>query len=893
LIVTDTATHESLETLSCIILNVETAALQHLSVENPSRPINPSRAAYVIYTSGTTGAPKGVVVTEQNMVSNLEMLRHIYPTGTDSRMLQACSQAFDVSVFEMFFAWMTGMCLCSAVNDILFEDLELAIRSLQVTHLSMTPTVAGLVRRSALPNVEFLVTAGEAMTQAVLDEWKGVLYQGYGPSETTNICTVKKMEDGDHIQHLGHAFENTSAFVLYPESPTPVPFGAVGELCFGGDQVAKGYLNEPDLTASKFVTQSNLGTIYRSGDLGRMLCDGSLIIMGRLDDQVKLRGQRIDVGEIESIVASTRKTSSCATTVIRRDDESPKQLALFYTHQEALSSGFRVLSPDDDSETRKAIFATLEAALPAYMIPSYLVPVSAVPRTASGKIDRQALAAAFGNITLQDLKRMSSRVDEEPVDSEWSGDEKQVADELLAALHLTERIGRWTPLAALGLDSITAISVAKHLSQVFDRRVAVSDILMNPTVAQLTARLVRTSQSLAVPRDHSSWFSQEFLDSVSKKFEGVGFEVEAVLPCTPLQEAMLATGSGSYYNRMLLHLKIPPRDLKAFWETMVERHGILRTCFVSTEDSERPFAQVVVKTAPLRWEMGSSDWVPDLHFAKMERAVGDPVDSMRPPLEHSVAFRDGTPLLFFLCHHAIYDGVAMSLLFEEVENLARGLELRPSVPYEPFLREALDLSPDTDDFWREKFQSFCPAKFSRSASVEMSQTTLSLRLDLQLKAMEEKAQSLGLSLLSVSQAAWASTLRIAMDEVDICFGNVVNGRTIAVEGIDRLVAPCFNTIPLRVNLSHQSQTIGLFRHLHRVNADAMKYQFTPLRRVQKLAGLQGLFETILLLQPPKAPINTDIWELISDDGAMDIPLVCEIVPDSDANKIHLNLHYDG
>lgn len=160
------------------VMNVETAELGRFDDNNLRISVALDQPAYVIYTSGTTGNPKGVVITHRNIVSHLDTLEKIYPVGDDARLLQSCSQAFDVSVFEIFFAWKTGMCVCSATNDALFDDLERAIRSLGVTHLSMTPTVASIVRRKAVPGVRFLVTAGEPMTQAVFEEWKDVLYQG-------------------------------------------------------------------------------------------------------------------------------------------------------------------------------------------------------------------------------------------------------------------------------------------------------------------------------------------------------------------------------------------------------------------------------------------------------------------------------------------------------------------------------------------------------------------------------------------------------------------------------------------------------------------------------------------------------------------------------------------
>lgn len=160
------------------VLDVEAAELSAFQNTNPRIATDLDYSAYVIYTSGTTGKPKGVVITHRNIVSHLDILESIYPVGDDPRLLQSCSQAFDVSVFEIFFAWKTGMCVCSATNDVLFDDLERAIRVMEITHLSMTPTVASIVKREAVPRVRFLVTAGEPMTQAVYEEWNGVLYQG-------------------------------------------------------------------------------------------------------------------------------------------------------------------------------------------------------------------------------------------------------------------------------------------------------------------------------------------------------------------------------------------------------------------------------------------------------------------------------------------------------------------------------------------------------------------------------------------------------------------------------------------------------------------------------------------------------------------------------------------
>ncbi|KAG6251978.1 NRPS protein [Claviceps purpurea] len=289
-----------------IILNANEAISSELPEDAPIVPSDADRLSYVIFTSGTTGVPKGVAVTQRNLASNITHLTTIYPkVSMRPRLLQACSHAFDVSAFEIFYAWYAGMSLCAADNDILFRDIEHAIRAFEITHLSLTPTVAALIDPKNVPGVEFLVTAGEPVTSSVVQKWGSLLFQGYGPSETTNICSVKKMSHGEFTEHLGWVFPGTSVVVLSPNTLDVVPFGWLGEFCFGGSQVARGYLNDDELTAQKFIEHPSFGRIYRSGDVGRMLPDGSLMIIGRLDSQLKVRGQRVEASEIDGILTST------------------------------------------------------------------------------------------------------------------------------------------------------------------------------------------------------------------------------------------------------------------------------------------------------------------------------------------------------------------------------------------------------------------------------------------------------------------------------------------------------------------------------------------------------------------------------------------------------------
>ncbi|KAL7920302.1 non-ribosomal peptide synthetase [Trichoderma austrokoningii] len=877
-------------------LNVESAPLPTFPIHNLDIEPDLSRLAYVIYTSGTTGVPKGVAVSQKNIVSNVTYLASIYPAAqrNSSRLLQACSQAFDVSVFEIFFAWHAGMCLCAAANDDLFEDLEHSIRQFQITHLSLTPTVASLIDPKNVPDVEFLVTAGEPMTQSVLDTWGELLWQGYGPSETTNICSVKRMKRGEYIDHLGWCFPNTSVFVLHPDSLSTVPIGWIGEFCFGGEQVADGYLNMPDLTAEKFVQHPEYCLIYRSGDIGRMLPDKSLIILGRIDDQLKLRGQRIEASEVNSVVTLNSSVHAAVTLILRRETGVVDQLVSFYTVSHKTSEETcEALEPD--TETHLSVFSALLSKLPSYMVPSCIIPISRIPLTSSGKVDRRRLQSCFDGLSQEYLESVSSTMVAQD-DAEWSRTENMIADIIAQSLGVSRfDIGRWVPFVTLGLDSISAIGVSRAFNSQLDHRVPISAILQNPSVAQL-ARFLEERPKTYHSTKQEKFFSESFVEQVHESFQQEPYSIDEVLPCSPLQEAMLAQGQGSYYNRTLLRLNGPVDKMRGYWDEMTRRHSILRTCFITTDNVKFPIAQVVLGNWAIQWKDFRTD-ESSLDGAVQQHLAGlpNPLDTKVPPSSFAVIQQQQSTYLSFICHHALYDGVAMENLWREVESLAQGKTLPPAVPYFPFLQEALNLPEDTERFWKTHFRGYSPfGLFTEFPRIQSSQATHEDTLQIPYNEAKDRLRTLGVSLLSVCQTAWADVLAVCSNSTDICFGLVMNGRSLDIEGLDRLVAPCFNTIPVRQDVSTFSGSIDLAKSFQRLNADFQRFQFSPLRSIQKLVtkdGL-GLFDTLLLLQNPSQDMDANLWSLEEDYGEMDIQVVCEVIPRPNLNSLDVNMHYD-
>ncbi|KAI9724316.1 MAG: NRPS [Candelaria pacifica] len=859
---------------------------------NPSLKYNGSNLAYAVFTSGSTGAPKGVLVTHENLLSNVTVLSALYPVSSASRMLQSCSQAFDVSVFEIFFTWYSGICLCSATKDVLFQDIENAIRVLEVTHLSLTPTVAALVDPSNVPAVGFLITAGEGVTSKVFNKWSGKgLYQGYGPSETTNICTVKpRVQSVDAINNIGPPLKNTSAFVASDaEEFIILPRGAFGEFCFGGDQVCRGYLNMPALTASKFLDHPRFGRLYRSGDYGRLLPDGSLSILGRKDNQVKIRGQRIELGDVNSRLLQITAVKDCTTLLTKALQSNSEQLVSFWVPVRQSKAAYSVL-PADESILRTILelFEYLNSTLPGYIVPFALVPVTCLPSTPQSKIDNSKLITSFQSLSIKDRDLLSGRGAENEEHQDFSNHEYKIACTVakVAKTSLAE-VRRHTSFYSLGLDSISAIAVSKALAVAGYGSLGVSTILRSPTVAGLSQHISvdRSIPSIAMDKaDVPKFFDDPYWYQLKRTAELEGKRVETILPCTPLQEAMLSTldaANTAYYNHLIFNVHGDVARLKACWEDLISRHGILRTCFKITAHPRYAYAQVVLTQHQPSWVVVET--TPD----RLDGVIKDQVkvksgsiQEYEPPYAFTVVATAESNVLILSMHHALYDGGAMSTMFEEVE-LAYWRQPLPAItPFDKFLgyMDALDLE-EADRFWGEHLQQFQPSHFpnviDKSSFFRRALTgTSSIRYTStrSLTQVEDACKRLGVSLLSVSQSAWARLLSSYLGEDDICFGNVVSGRTILLEDVERIVGPCFNTLPVRVRLNEQMTNMALMESLQLINADSLPYQFLPLRRIQSKHSKENkrLFDTLFILQQPTRKLNKHIWALVEDLGTMNV-----------------------
>ena len=728
---------------------------------------------------------------------------------------------------------------------------------------------------------------------------------GYGPSETTNICTVRSsVSTSDLINNIGKPFGNTSALVLDPASETILPRGAVGELCFGGYQVFQGYLNRPDLTAAKIITHPTYGRLYRSGDLGVMLIDDSILFTGRLDDQVKIRGQRVELGEISSTILDHDCVQDC-TTLLLRDSSRPEILVTFWVPSTSEEGSFKIMEGRHFRADITFIFDSLLHRLPAYMVPSYLVPVSCLPMTAQGKIDKQHLGRNFNDLTDNSkagtAASQDAANDEVELSTSW---DFQVANHLAEILGISiEIIKRNSSFFQLGLDSVSAIKLSNRLRKGALGDYTISTILKNPTIARLdqleekykagnnTLNEARTSVDDAIIASETArirtWFDKK--DVVISK----------ISPCTPLQEAMLSTGSStestSYSNVMAFLVKGDVSRLQQCWTLMAQRHELLRTSFVATSDPSHAFAQVVLQDADLIWD--EITWTEEA-FHVANKTVAGFLKANRPPVWLALARSNTSTRLLFCCHHAVYDGVAIQTLLKEVQEAYRDHRLPSPLSYDVYLQQMLSQNlVEADQFWTATFQDFEPTAFpdlTGRVHKDLYTAAASRRqLQLPLSMIRQACQDISVTLISIIHTTWAKLLHYYTGESDICFGNVVSGRALSGHDLDRLVAPCFNTLPVRVNFDFSNDNLALAQQVHTFNIVSIAFQLTPLRRIQGLILKDGgrLFDTLVILQQRSQPLDATIWELEEDRGVMDLPLVCEVSQNDTEDRLDLTLHY--
>jgi amino acid adenylation domain-containing protein len=819
-----------------ICVDSEWPLIAQQSADNPRHQVGPDNLAYITYTSGSTGIPKGTCIPHRGVLRLISQPNYV-TLDAEQVFVLAAPLAFDASTFELWGSLLNGAKLVVLQPALpTLGELGQCVRQHGVTTLWMTTGLFNLMvdeHLDDLKGLDQLLTGGDVGSvrhfRRVLREAPGCkLIHAYGPTENTTFSSCYPLESvtqlGDTVS-IGRPISNTQIYLL-DEHYQVVPVGGVGELYIGGDGLARGYLNQAELTAERFVPDAVSGAVgarlYRTGDRVRYLADGLLDFLGRVDHQVKLRGFRIELGEIESILNQHPAVRE-AVVVTRTDQQGDRRLVAY-----VVVTGEHA---PEQSTARDIFRAYLAEQLPDYMVPSAFVLLEQLPLTPNGKVDRRALPAPVSTHSmLSDAYRAPSTPTEEMLATIWS----QVLG--------IEEIGVDDNFFALGGHSLLATQVMSRVSQAFQIEVPLRILFERGTIGAL-AEAIETRSAQAVTVAGRPIVPRKRGDATPLSFaqQRLWF-IDQLEP------------NNSFYNVPAAVRLSGELDVHALERTVTEivrRHEVLRTTFASVNGEP---VQVIAEPSPVELtivdlqDVAAEERETTARRLAVEEAQR-PFDLSRGPLWRSTLLRlsEREHALLMTMHHIVSDGWSMGVLIREMATLyeaySRGEESPLpdlSVQYADFAawqREWLqgEVLEHQLGYWREQL-SGAPAVLElpmdhprpavqtfRGASQPV---TLSAELTDNLKQLSQRE---GVTVFMTLFAAFQILLSRYSGQRDICVGTpVANRNRLETEA---LIGFFVNTLVLRSNLCDDLTFRELLQQVREVTLSAYTHQDVPFEKL--------------------------------------------------------------
>ncbi|MFJ8795928.1 amino acid adenylation domain-containing protein, partial [Streptomyces sp. NPDC102462] len=819
-----------------------TDALSRLADSQPLARPALTNPAYVIYTSGSTGRPKGVVVPQGALVNFLTAMQEHFELTDRDRLLAVTTVGFDIAGLELFMPLLSGATVVIASRDTVRDPAALygLVRSADVSVMQATPSLWRAVLAqdtSALTGIRVLV-GGEALppdlAEALTHHTTSVTNL-YGPTETTIWSTQWSVTTQDtHRPRIGRPITNTQVYVL-DNTLRPVPPGTPGELYIAGTGLARGYHHRPGLTSQRFVANpyGPTGTrMYRTGDLVRWTPDGQLEYLTRIDDQIKLRGHRIEPGEIETVL-TTHEHIAQAAVLVREDRPGDPRLVAYI-----VPAAEELVEPAD-------VRQRLAARLPGYMIPSAFVTLDAFPLTPNGKLDRRALPAPD-----HEPQTGHGRAPRSP--------REDILRTLFAEVLGIDTITIDDDFFTLGGHSLLATKLVSRIRTVLGTELAIRQLFESPTVAELAAALdtatgtrkplrAAASRPARVPLSHAQqrlWFLH--------RFEGPSATYN-------LPVALRMTGA------------LDQLALRQALADVVDRHESLRTVFA--EDAEGPY-QIVRDATEVSLTVTATD-EEHLH-EELDRASRATFElSEEPPLRVFLfELGDEEYVLLAVVHHIAGDAWSMGPLAHDL-TAAYAARVRGAAPewaplpvqyadYSLWQRDVLGSEDDPDSeasrqlaYWTRTLADLpaeLPLPFDRPrpavASYVGDRVTFELPEDV-YSGLVRVAREGRSSLFMVLQTALATLLSRLGAGTDIPLGTPIAGRT--DDALDDLVGFFVNTLVLRTDVSGDPTFTELLERVRAADLAAYAHQDLPFERLveainpERSLSRHPLFQTMLTL----------------------------------------------
>ncbi|KAF9928118.1 hypothetical protein BGZ65_006405, partial [Modicella reniformis] len=781
--------------------------------------------AYVIYTSGSTGRPKGVMIEHQGVVNHTISRLVDFGINKFGRVLQFSSLNFDLSVIETFAALFSGASLHLLPNNIRIDQQKLweYLESHSITLAVLPPAV--LRDCKGFPPLSTrlkLVSTGEELPALQLRMLRELIPHGtvineYGATEVTVNAVAwpcSEVFTGD-IVPVGRPHFNKRVYILDKQG-RPMPLGAVGELYLGGIGVARGYLNQPELSAKAFVSDPFAGDqdarMYKTGDLARYLPDGNVVFLGRNDHQVKIRGFRIELGEIEARLCDHNMVDKAAVIAIGEGND--KRLVAYV-----------VAEPDD--ELVHSLRTHLSSSLPDYMVPSAIVRLDTLPLNSNGKLDRKALPAP-------DSASFARQEYEEP-----QGEiETKIAHIWAELLHL-DRVSRNDNFFALGGHSLLAVRLMNRIATL-GVQPSISSLFATPYLSSFAEYV---SQQLDKERS-----SLSVIKPIAR---------EGDLPLSFSQQRLWFLGQleglSQIYNLPLTVRFRGELNRKAWQQaldTLFARHEALRSVFVTVDGQPQVRLLPDQSGIPIRWEdlRGRQDAEVKLEQLSTDE-VNAPFDLARGPLIRVLMVQlDNDEHFFSLTqHHIVSDGWSIAILYRELNELYSAYCRNECDPLPPLAIQYPDyaawqrqwLSGDRlethSSYWRTTLADVpvllnLPTDRPRPPQQSYAGDRLSIQLDPQLtNALKQLSQKHGMTLYMTILAAWSSILSRLSGQDDIIIGSPTANRN--HPQIESLIGFFINTLALRIDLSGDPTVRQILERVRNSTLDAQTHQDLPFEQV--------------------------------------------------------------
>ncbi|MDV5143319.1 amino acid adenylation domain-containing protein [Streptomyces sp. SBC-4] len=818
--------------------------------------LDPRSPAYVIFTSGSTGRPKGVVVPHAGIVNRLVWMQDRYGLGADERVLQKTPFGFDVSVWEFFWPLSVGAALVMARPGGHRDPAYVAsvVREHAVTTVHFVPSMLEAFvadpTAAQCAGLRRVICSGEALGAAVQDRFFSLLpgvelHNLYGPTEASvDVTSWQCTPGGGEVSvPIGAPVANTRVYVL-DATLSPVPVGVAGELYLAGVQLARGYQGRTGLTAERFVANpfESAQRMYRTGDIVRWNTDGQIDYLGRADEQVKIRGIRVEPGEVQTVLAGHPQAARVAV-IAREDVPGDTRLVAYVVPADG--------TPTGELTSRVTEFAA--ERLPAAMVPSAVVVLDELPLNVNGKLDRKALPAPdFTSVAGEG--RGPATVREEILCAAFAEvlglDHVGVDDDFF-------RLGGHSLLAVRLIEALRTHGVTISLKTLFDaptpyavarsagaEQIEVPDNLIPAGATALTPAMLPLVE-----------LTEDELAAVVATVDGGAANIADIYPLAPLQEGLLfhhllADGGNDAYV-MPAVFEFDTRDrVTAFADALqqvVDRHDIYRTSF-AWEGLREP-VQVVRRHATLP--------VTDV---ALDPESGDPVDALlaaagglmdlgqAPLLDlHLAAASDGRLLVLLRMHHTVRDHTALQIVLDEVEAIlaGRGDTLPEPLPFRTFVAQVRGAAARTDhtryftDLLGDVTEPTAPYGVTDVRGDGSDARLALLPLDDELTArLRTAARRAGVSTATVLHVAWARVLATLSGRDDVVFGTVLLGRMNAGHGADRVPGPFMNMLPVRIRTGELGalQALSATRgHL----AALLEHEHAPLAVAQRASGITG------------------------------------------------------